>query len=243
VFDAKRGVVPLHGALVKLYEQTLTQKDTDVEFRIQDQSIHAHRNVLCCRCPYLRELIINSLMEANKPSVIQLLDVDHETFSHLIYFIYHTVFPSQLTLESATKLMQYANRIAYEHGELAATQRITQHMRRDHQAIFAIYKLIKPLSPRFNSLLEYLYDLCAHHFADLCQLSDFVELDKDSLIDLTIQSSARRERHRHGLNLRIIGLETNCKTTMNETEYDTSISCRLLQLFFHTRATNQQFCF
>jgi len=49
------------------------------------------------------------------------------------------------------------------------------------------------MSPAFDLLIEYIYDLCSEHLNDICKQKDFIELDKEYMVDIICQSAERRE--------------------------------------------------
>ena len=49
------------------------------------------------------------------------------------------------------------------------------------------------MSPAFDSLLDYIYELFAKYMNDICLEEEFFELDKDLIIDLIRQSSQKNK--------------------------------------------------
>jgi len=56
------------------------------------------------------------------------------------------------------------------------------------------------MSPAFDLLIEYIYDLCSEHLNDICKQKDFIELDKEYMIDIICQSAERHERREQEKN-------------------------------------------
>ena len=178
----------------KLYREAIHQIHTDVQFRLSEKIIHAHRNVLCCRSDYFRALLCNDFMEKTQKQPIELPDVDAETFREILHFTYTGTYSRTLNYELAITCTIYANKINFLTAKNAAIEQLCCYLRSNHQCILPIYCLIKPKSPAFDLLLDYVYDLCSECLNDICRQKEFAELQKDEMIDLIRQSTERREK-------------------------------------------------
>lgn len=178
-------------ALLKFYDQIFDPNKTDVSFRIDNQLIHAHKNILCCRCSYFRALLLNDFQEKNQQKPIELSDIDSETFLELLFFIYTGMYHSNITYDLALKCLIYTNRIDFLSGKNAALEKIYHFICSNHRLILPIYCLIKEMSPALDQLLDYIYESFAKYMDEICQDEMFGELDKDLIIDLLRQSSQR----------------------------------------------------
>lgn len=178
----------------KLYREAIHQIHTDVQFRLSEKIIHAHRNVLCCRSDYFRALLCSDFMEKTQKQPIELTDVDAETFREILHFTYTGTYSRTLNYEFAINCMIYANKINFLTAKNAAIEQLCCYLRLHHQCILPVYGLIKPKSPTFDLLLNYVYELCSECFNDVCKQKEFAELQKDEMIDLIRQSTERREK-------------------------------------------------
>ena len=179
--------------MINLYEQALNNTNTDVQFIFNEKIIYAHRNILCCRSTYFRSLLLNNFIEKSQIKPIELTDINYETFSEILFFIYTGSYHPTIPYDIALNAMIYSNKINFLTAKSAAIEHICRHLRLDHDLILSVYCLIKQMSPAFDSLLDYVYDLCSEHLHDICKRKDFIELEKESMIDLIWQSTERRE--------------------------------------------------
>jgi hypothetical protein len=194
IFDVTIDRISLSHAMSKLYREAMHQIHTDVQFRLSEKIIHAHRNVLCCRSEYFRALLSSDFMERTQKQPIELTDVDGETFRELLHFIYTGTYSRTLNYEFAINCMIYADRINFSTAKNAAIEQLCCYLRLNHHCILTVYCLIKPKSPAFDLLLDYIYDLSSECFNDVCKQTEFAELQKDEMIDLIRQSTERREK-------------------------------------------------
>ena len=86
----------------------------------------------------------------------------------------------------------YSNKINFLSGKNAALENICHYLRLNHNLILSIYYLVKQMSPAFDFVLDYIYDLFSEYMNEICLQKEFSELDKDLMIDLICQSSRRR---------------------------------------------------
>jgi hypothetical protein len=179
--------------MIKLYKQALNNINTDVQFIFNDKIINAHRNILCCRSTYFRSLLLNDFIEKTQIKPIELTDINYETFLEILYFIYTGTYHPTISYEMAIQAMIYSNKINFLTAKNAAMENKCRHLRSHHNCVITIYCLAKKLSPAFDLLLEYIYDLCSEHLNDICKQKDFIELDKQWMIDIICQSTERRE--------------------------------------------------
>jgi hypothetical protein len=178
--------------MIKLYEQALNQTNTDVQFIFNDKIVHAHRNILCCRSTYFRSLLLTGFIEKTQTDPIQLTDIEYETFLEMLYFIYTGTYHPTIPYDIALQLMIYSNRINLLTAKNAAIEHLCRHLRLHHDVVLTVYCSIKKMSPAFDLLLEYIYDLCSEYLNDICKQKEFIELDKELMIDLICQSTERR---------------------------------------------------
>jgi hypothetical protein len=178
--------------MIDLYQQTLDNIKCDVEFSIGNKIINAHRNILCCRSAYFRALLLGDFREKNQ-TAIELTDVDYETFVELLFFIYTGTYHPLISYDMALKCMIYSNRINFLTGKHAALEQICHHLRLNHDLIISIYCLVKQMSPAFDLLLDYIYELCSQYMNEICNHKEFIELDKSLMIDLICHSAERRD--------------------------------------------------
>jgi hypothetical protein len=179
--------------MMKLYEQAMNNINTDVQFSLNDKIINAHRNVLCCRSTYFRALLLNNFTEKTQTKPIELTDVNYETFIEILYFIYTSTYHQTISYDIAIECMIYSNKITFLTAKNAAVEQICRYLRLNHDIILTVYCLVKKMSPAFDLLLDYIYDLCLEYFNDICKQKDFIELDKDLMIDIICQTAERRE--------------------------------------------------
>ena len=182
--------------MTKLHVDSINQTNTDIQFRFDDKLIHAHRNILSCRSSYFRALLLSDFKEKSQTTPIELTDVDHDTFSQILHYIYKASYDTAMPFDTAIKVMFYANKINFLTAKHGAIEHICCHLRSNHQDILSLYCLIKPLSPAFDILLEYIYDLITEHLYDISRQKDFQDLDKDHLVDLICQTASRRENQK-----------------------------------------------
>lgn len=193
IFDANFNHITLQQAMVSLYEQVLNNNQLDVQFIIDNKIINVHRNIICCRCSYFRALLLDDFSEKNQRVPIKLTNIDYETFMELLFFVYTGTYHKTLTYEMAIKCMIYSNKINFLTGKTAAFEEICYHLCLNHDLIISLYCLVKQMSPEFDSLLDYIYDLCSQHMKEICSQKEFSELDKDLMINLICQSAQRRD--------------------------------------------------
>jgi hypothetical protein len=179
--------------MIKLYDQALNNTNTDVQFIFNDKIINAHRNILCCRSIYFRSLLLNDFIEKTQTKPIELTDINYETFLEILYFIYTGTYHSTISYDIAIESMIYSNKINFLTAKNAAMEYICRYLRLHHDFVVTVYCLAKKLSPAFDLLLDYIYDLCSEYLNDICKQKDFIELDKESMIDIICQSAERRE--------------------------------------------------
>jgi hypothetical protein len=179
--------------MAKLHQQALANLNTDVHFLVHDQRISAHRNILSCRSEYFRALLSNDFIEKTQKEPIVLTDIDYETFTEILRFIYTSTYHSNPSYDLSLRCMIYANRINFLTGKDAAIEQLCCYLRLNHQAILPTYSLIKPLSPAFDLLLNYIYELCSEHLHEICREKEFVDLDKDLMVDLICQAARLRD--------------------------------------------------
>ena len=179
--------------MIDLYEQTKDNIKCDVEFLIEDKIIHAHRNILCCRSSYFRALLLNDFSEKKQNKPIELTDIDCETFNELLFFIYTGTYHPTVSYEIALKCMIYSNKINFLTGKNGALEKICHYLRLNHDLILSIYCLVKQMSPAFDLLLDYIYELCSQYMNEICNQKEFLELDKTLMVDLICHSAERRD--------------------------------------------------
>lgn len=190
-FDVSIDRVSISQAMAKLYQEAMRQMNTDIQFRFEGKTIHAHRNILCCRSSYFRALLTSDFEEKSRSMPFQLTDIDEETFQEILRFLYTGEFSANMSYDLAIKAMIYANKINLINGKNAAIEHVCCYLRVNHHAILPTYSLIKPLSPTFDLLLDYLYELSSENLNEICQEKQFRELEKGQMIDLICQSAER----------------------------------------------------
>jgi hypothetical protein len=178
---------------MKLYDQALNNINTDVQFSFNEKVISAHRNILCCRSTYFRSLLLQDFSEKRQNKPIELTDINYETFIELLYFIYTGAYRPTINYETALHSMIYSNKINLLSAKNAAIEYICRHLRSAHDCVVTVYCLAKQMSPAFDILLDYIYDLCSENLKDISKQKDFIELDKEYMIDIICKSSERRE--------------------------------------------------
>ncbi|CAF0740436.1 unnamed protein product [Rotaria sp. Silwood1] len=193
VFDVNLNYKSLSQSMMKLYKQAINSINTDVQFIFNDKIITAHRNILCCRSTYFRSLLLNDFIEKSQIKPIELTDIDYETFSEILYFIYTGTYHQTISFDIAMKSMIYSNKINFLTAKNAAIEHICRYLRLNHDLIITVYCQIKKMSPTFDLLLDYIYDLCSEFLNDICKHSDFIKLEKELMIDLICQATERRE--------------------------------------------------
>ncbi|CAF3015908.1 unnamed protein product [Rotaria sp. Silwood2] len=193
IFDINLHHITLSQAMMNLYEQTLNNTQLDVQFIIDNKILNAHRNILCCRCSYFHALLLDDFNEKSQIKPIELTDIDYETFIELLFFIYNGIYHKNLSYDIAIKCMIYSNKINFLTGKNAALEKICYYLCLNHNLILSMYYFIKKLSPTFDLLLDYIYELCSQNMNEICKQKEFSELDKDLLIELICQSAQRRE--------------------------------------------------
>ncbi len=179
--------------MMKLYDQALNNINTDVQFCFNEKIINAHRNILCCRSTYFRSLLLNDFIEKRQTKPIELTDINYETFLEILYFIYTGTYHPTITYDTALESMIYSNKINFLSAKNAAMEHICRHLRLQHNRVVTVYCLAKKMSPAFDILLDYIYDLCSENLKDISKQQDFIELDKEYMIDIICQSAERRE--------------------------------------------------
>ena len=178
-----------------LFGEAMNDIETDVRFRFGENLRHAHRNILACRSPYFRALLTNNFLERTQIEPIELTDISEETFVEILHFIYIGQFSSTISCDVAIQSMFYANKINMLSAKNAAIETICRHLCVHHQEILSIYTLIKPFADTFDLLLDYIYDLCTEHFSEISRQKQFIDLEKDAIIDLIGQIAQRKELH------------------------------------------------
>lgn len=179
--------------MIKLYHQACDKINTDVDFIFNEKIISAHRNILCCRSTYFRSLLLSDFIEKTQKKPIELTDIDYRTFVEFLYFIYTGAYRQSIEFDIAVNLMIYSNKINLLPAKDAAIERISRHLRLNHDHILTIYELTKKMSPTYDLLLDYVYDLCAEYLNDICKHSDFIKLEKESMVDIMCQGAERRD--------------------------------------------------
>jgi hypothetical protein len=179
--------------MIKLYEQATHNIHTDVQFIFDNKIISAHRNILCSRSTYFRSLLLNDFTEKTQKKPIELTDINSETFLEILYFIYTGTYHPNMSHDIAKEAMIYANKINLLTAKNAAIEHVCRYVRLNHDSVIPVYCLAKQMSPAFDLLLEYIYDLCSEHLNDICKQKDFIQLDKELMIDIICKSAERRE--------------------------------------------------
>lgn len=179
--------------MINLYNQAMKSISTDVQFSIDEKIIAAHRNILCCRSTYFRALLMNNFIEKTQTKPIVLTDVNYETFVEILFFLYTGTFRPTIPYEIILQTMIYANKIDLLSAKNTAMEHICRHLRSHHDSVLTIYCLAKKLSPTFDILLDYIYDLCSENLKDISKQQDFIELDKESMVDIICQAAERRD--------------------------------------------------
>lgn len=192
-FDANFNFKTLSQSMAKLYDHAMKNIDTDIQFSFDDKLVSAHRNILCCRSTYFRSLLLHDFIEKSQTTPIKLTDIDYETFLELLYFVYTSKYHPTITLDGAIKIMMYANKIDFLGAKNAAMENICRHLRVNNESVLMIYSLAKKMSPAFDLLLDYIYDLCSERLNDICKQTDFMNLEKESMIDIICQATERRD--------------------------------------------------
>lgn len=177
----------------RLYHQTKDLKNTDVQFFVDGKIVGAHRNVLSCRSQYFRTLLSGHFSEGIHRDTIPLTDIDLETLNEILFYIYTGNFHQNLTYDTMVKTMIYCNKINFLPGKNTALENLCRHLAADRSMLLSIYCLAKQMSPAFDLLLDYIYDLSAQHLNEICQQDQFSDLDKSLMIDLVCRAAERRE--------------------------------------------------
>ncbi|CAF3540979.1 unnamed protein product [Rotaria sp. Silwood1] len=193
IFDMNAHRITLSQLMMNLYQQTLNDTKLDVQFLIDNKIINVHRNIMCCRCSYFRALLFDDFSEKSQIKPIELTDIDYETFIELLFFIYNGTYQKNLSYEAAIKCMIYSNKINFLTGKNAAVEKICYYLCLNHNLILSMYCFIKQMSPAFDLLLDYIYELCSQNMNEICKQKEFFELDKNLMVDLICQSTQRRE--------------------------------------------------
>lgn len=179
--------------MINLYAQALKNINTDVQFRFKEKIVGAHRNILCCRSTYFRSLLLNDFIEKSQTKPIELSDINYDAFREILYFIYTGAYHPTTSYETILECMTYSNKIDFLSAKHAAMEQICRYLRLHHDSVVTVYCLAKTAAPAFDVLLDYIYDLCSEHLKDISKQQDFVELDKEYMIDIICQSAERRE--------------------------------------------------
>ena len=193
IFDTTLHHKSLEQSMINLYTQALNSINTDVQFSVNDKVISAHRNILCCRSAYFRSLLLNDFIEKNQTKPIELSDITYEAFLEILYFIYTGTYHSTMSYEMMLQSMIYSNKIDLLSAKNTAVEHICRYLRSNHEPVITVYCLAKRLAPAFDILLDYIYDLCSEHLKDISKQKDFIELDKEYMIDIICQAAERRE--------------------------------------------------
>ncbi|CAF1160293.1 unnamed protein product [Rotaria magnacalcarata] len=193
IFDANLNHRSLFQSMEKLYEQALSNTNTDIQFIFDDKTVNAHRNILCCRSSYFRSLLLSDFLEKSQRKPIQLTDIDYETFLEILHFVYTGTYHQSISFDIAIKAMIYSNKINLLTAKNASIEHICRYLRLHHDYIINIYSLVKKMSPAFDLLLDYVYELCSEFLNDICKNEDFINLEKESMIDLICQGAQRRD--------------------------------------------------
>lgn len=194
IFDAHFNSKSLSQSLTKLYDQALNNVNVDVQFDFDGKLVGAHRNILICRSAYFRSLLVNNFLEKTQEKPVALTDIDHGTFIEILYFIYTGAFHANISFDQARHAMIYANKINCLSATNAAMEHLCRYLTLNHKSIIEIYQLARTMSPAFDLLLDYVYDLCSENMTEICNQQEFKDLDKDSMIDLICQSNEKREK-------------------------------------------------
>ncbi|CAF1486186.1 unnamed protein product [Adineta ricciae] len=192
-FDAKFHQKSLSSSMSDLYEQAQKKLHTDVQFLVDNEIIHAHRNVLCFRSQYFRSLLLNDFVEKSQRKPIELTDITKSVFYIVLQFIYTGAYPADISYDTAMELLIYTNKITLVSAKNAAMEYLGHHLCMNHDLIITTYDFVKKTSPAFDSLLNYIYNLCADNLNEICRKEDFTKLDKDSMIDIICHSTEIRE--------------------------------------------------
>ena len=195
-FDTSLNCISISDAMAVLYEQIHDSQVTDVQFLVEGKILRAHRSILCCRGDYFRALLLGDFSEKTLGKPIPLTDVAYETFSEVLYFIYTAVYRSTISCDTAIQCMIYCDRITFLSGKSAACGCVCRHLTLNRDLIVPVYELVKRMSPAFDTVLHYIYELCSQSLNELCKQPDFIKLDRELLIDLVSQALQRTEMRR-----------------------------------------------
>ena len=193
-FETNFRRISIVNAMNRLYQQTKDLENTDVRFVVEGKTIGAHRSILACRCHYFRTLLIGDFSERTRREPIALTDIDGETLEEILFYIYTGHFRSSISYDTTVKVMIYCNKIDFLSGKNAALESLCRHLTTDRAMLLSIYCLARQMSPAFDLLLDYIYDLSADHLNEICQQNQFSDLDKGLMIDLICQAAERRDR-------------------------------------------------
>ncbi|CAF1360112.1 unnamed protein product [Adineta steineri] len=216
VFDVTLHYKPLIQSMKELYEQALNKINTDVQFTFNDKIICAHRNILCCRSTYFHSLLLDNFIEKSQQKPIELTDVDYETFLEILFFIYTGAYHQTISYDIAIKAMIYSNKINLLTATNLAIEYVCHYLQTNHDFILPVYYSVKKMSPEFDSLLNYIYDLCSEHLSAICKQTDFIELDKELMIDLIYHSTERRDIREKEKNKELTSLHVNFHDNDND---------------------------
>jgi hypothetical protein len=89
--------------------------------------------------------------------------------------------------------MIYSNKINFLTGKHGALEKVCHYLRLNHDLILSTYCLVKQMSPAFDLLLDYIYELCSQYMNEICNQKEFLELDKTLMVDLICHSAERRD--------------------------------------------------
>lgn len=192
-FETNHNSISLSNAMHKLYETTLLDKNCDVQFLADGKIISAHRNILCARSQYFRSLLLSDFREKTAVQPIPLTDVDGETLSEVFSFIYTANYYPDLSTDILVKCMIYCSKIDLISGKNCAIEYLSRLLNVESDTFISLYCLAKQYSPVFDSLLNYIYDLCSSNLSKFFNRDDFGQLDKDLMIDLICKATERRE--------------------------------------------------
>ena len=193
IFDTALYRRPLEQSMINLYNQAIKRINTDVQFSVDEKIVSAHRNILCCRSTYFRSLLLNDFIEKNQTKPIVLTDVNYETFLEILFFLYTGTYRTTISYEIILQAMIYSNKIDLLSAKNAAMEYICRYLRSHYDSVVTVYCLAKRLAPTFDTLLDYIYDLCSENLKDVSKQKDFIELDKEYMIDIICQAAERRD--------------------------------------------------
>ena len=171
----------LRKSLCRFYDD---RRYTDTEIIVEDSSFFCHRVIMAAVSPYF-DAMYSSGMKESQDGVVTLQEIDKETFRAVIDFVYFD--KKMLTTENVQALLHASVMLQISSLQLHCEEFLLSNV--DAENCLAMWKLAHVYNCEY--LKTRLHPFVACHFLTLWLTDDFLQLEKQEILELIDSNDLR----------------------------------------------------